>query len=159
MKTKKLSVYQTKLKDPKWQKKRLEILNRDNWTCVLCKDTETTLHIHHHEYRYGKEPWDYEDDNFATLCEHCHHEVTVEKYNIKTQSVIIFKDYDIYYNRVMFISHFISGQMHIKAYDEKNELFFTYWTLNDVFDDIVNILNRRPQVNGYNLVCNIVASS
>lgn len=152
MQTKNQSKYQTKLKDPQWQKKRLDILSRDNFTCVLCKDTVTTLHVHHHEYKYGKEPWDYEDDNFATLCEHCHHEVTVEKYNIKLHPVVIYKDIDSYGNRVMFISHLLSGQILIRTYDEKNELFFEYCNLCDIFDDVINILNCRPQVNGYDML-------
>ena len=91
MKTKKLSVYQTKLKDPQWQKKRLDILSRDNFTCLLCNDTETTLHVHHHEYQYGREPWDYENDNFATLCEHCHKEVEVLKKDNSFDEILIEK--------------------------------------------------------------------
>lgn len=66
------TTYSEKLKSPLWQKKRLEILNRDNFTCVLCSDTETELHIHHNEYISGKKPWEYENDNFQTLCKHCH---------------------------------------------------------------------------------------
>lgn len=64
--------YMEKLKDPRWQKKRLEILNRDNWTCQRCHDTETTLHIHHKRYLPGKEPWDIPNDLLITLCEDCH---------------------------------------------------------------------------------------
>lgn len=64
--------YQEKLLNPKWQRKRQDILTRDNYTCCLCSDTETTLHVHHKDYIYGNEPWEYEDDNFQTLCKHCH---------------------------------------------------------------------------------------
>lgn len=64
--------YSEKLKSPKWQKKRLEVLNRDDFTCTLCGDTESTLHIHHKSYKKNTEPWDYELDNFQTLCEVCH---------------------------------------------------------------------------------------
>jgi 5-methylcytosine-specific restriction endonuclease McrA len=34
--------YGDKLKDPRWQKRRLEIFKRDEWTCQQCGDTETT---------------------------------------------------------------------------------------------------------------------
>lgn len=66
------TTYSEKLKDPLWQKKRLSVLSRDKFTCKLCGDKETTLHIHHKAYEYGKEPWDYDMDNFQTLCEPCH---------------------------------------------------------------------------------------
>lgn len=64
--------YSEKLKDPRWQKKRLEILNRDEWACCICGESENTLHVHHKSYVKGKDPWDYDDDNFETLCEFCH---------------------------------------------------------------------------------------
>ena len=66
--------YQKKLKDPRWQKKRLEILERDEWTCQNCYDMESTLHIHHKVYNKGKEPWDIENDFLVTLCSECHEE-------------------------------------------------------------------------------------
>lgn len=66
------TTYQKKLLDPRWQKKRLEILNRDNFSCQICGDTTRTLVVHHKNYIYGNEPWDYIDNNFITLCESCH---------------------------------------------------------------------------------------
>ena len=62
--------YSEKLKDPRWQKKRLEILSRDNFTCLLCDDTETELHINH--LQYTGEPWDAPNEFLETLCKHCH---------------------------------------------------------------------------------------
>lgn len=71
--TKKTS-YSDKLKDPRWQKKRLEILTRDNFTCQnrICSDTKNTLHVHHITEDYDIEPWEHEDDDLITLCEECH---------------------------------------------------------------------------------------
>jgi 5-methylcytosine-specific restriction endonuclease McrA len=63
--------YSEKLKDPRWQKKRLEILQRDNWQCYYCGDTKTTLHVHHEMY-LGSNPWDTPDACLTTLCEDCH---------------------------------------------------------------------------------------
>jgi len=63
--------YSDKLKDPKWQKKRLTILERDDWTCQYCYDTESTLHVHHLNYT-TEDPWNEEDDNLVTTCEACH---------------------------------------------------------------------------------------
>ncbi len=64
--------YADKLKNPKWQKKRLEILQRDGFECQFCKSTENTLHVHHDLYAKGREPWDYPDSIFKTLCYKCH---------------------------------------------------------------------------------------
>ena len=65
--------YKEKLLDPRWQKKRLEILSRDNFACFICGDTKSTLHVHHEDYEYGKDPWDVMDDCFlTTLCADCH---------------------------------------------------------------------------------------
>lgn len=69
---KKVTTYSQKLEHPKWQKKRLEILSRDNYTCQLCSDTETQLHVHHHEYRKGCQPWEYDNDVLVSYCKHCH---------------------------------------------------------------------------------------
>jgi hypothetical protein len=65
-----MATYAEKLKDPRWQKKRLVILERDNWSCCHCLDTETTLHVHH--LRYSNDPWDAPDEDLKTLCEFCH---------------------------------------------------------------------------------------
>jgi hypothetical protein len=67
--------YQEKLKDPRWQKKRLKILDRDDWACQSCGDSESTLHVHHKIYKKC-DPWDYPDEVLITLCETCHDEET-----------------------------------------------------------------------------------
>ena len=64
--------YSEKLKDPRWQKKRLEILKRDNFTCAACKATKKTLHVHHSYY--SKDPWNTKNSALLTLCEDCHRE-------------------------------------------------------------------------------------
>lgn len=64
------------LRDPRWQKKRLEILERDGWACVFCDNTEETLHVHHRRYDFGKKPWEYDEHVYQTLCHKCHAEVT-----------------------------------------------------------------------------------
>lgn len=69
--TQKIS-YSKKLRDPRWQKKRLEVLEAKEWVCCKCFDSTSTLHVHHNQYFKGKEPWEYELDQFSVLCEHCH---------------------------------------------------------------------------------------
>lgn len=64
--------YLEKLKDPRWQRKRKEIIDRDKSTCTVCGDTESQLHVHHGYYKTGKEPWEYDNNTLHTLCEYCH---------------------------------------------------------------------------------------
>lgn len=65
--------YSQKLRDPRWQKKRLQILERDGWACCACGDTESNLQVHH-VYYVKQDPWDYPDNAYQTLCESCHQE-------------------------------------------------------------------------------------
>ncbi len=64
--------YSEKLKDPRWQKLRLEVMQRANFTCEKCWDTETTLHVHHAYYVTGRNPWEYPADTLSCLCKNCH---------------------------------------------------------------------------------------
>jgi hypothetical protein len=63
--------YSQRLRDPRWQKKRLEIFERDDWACKFCGTKEKNLQVHH--VVYGKlDPWDYPNYLYQTLCEDCH---------------------------------------------------------------------------------------
>ena len=64
--------YAEQLKSPHWQKKRLFIMQRDNFTCQKCGDTETELQVHHKSYEKGKKAWDVEDSQLVCLCKNCH---------------------------------------------------------------------------------------
>lgn len=66
--------YKEQIKSPKWQKRRLEIMQKDNFTCQLCGDTESMLNVHHLTYHKDKKIWEYEDWELITLCENCHKE-------------------------------------------------------------------------------------
>lgn len=68
--------YYLKLKDPRWQKKRLEILQRDDFRCKNCNASDKELHVHHNYYIFGVDIWDYEDDCYDTLCYECHIKAT-----------------------------------------------------------------------------------
>lgn len=70
--------YTQKLKDPRWQRKRLQVLQRDSWACLRCKNDQATLHVHHKFYTKGLEPWEYADSELETLCEKCHQEEHLE---------------------------------------------------------------------------------
>ena len=66
--------YKDKLPDVRWQKKRLEIMERDQWSCRACNAHEGTMNVHHLKYLMGCDPWDYSDDDLITLCDICHTE-------------------------------------------------------------------------------------
>jgi 5-methylcytosine-specific restriction endonuclease McrA len=74
--------YLEKLKDPRWQKKRLEIMQRDEFMCRKCFDKGSTFNVHHKYYIYNNDPWDYPDELLITLCEKCHDEEEESKYII-----------------------------------------------------------------------------
>lgn len=74
-----MSAYSDLLKDPRWQKRRLEILSRDKFTCQRCGDTKSTLHVHHGYYSKGMRPWDYDEATMFTVCENCHEDVEEER--------------------------------------------------------------------------------
>jgi len=64
--------YADKLKDPRWQKRRLAIMERDGWQCANCHEAKMTLAVHHRIYYEGRDPWEYDDGLLVTLCERCH---------------------------------------------------------------------------------------
>ena len=70
-------------KDPRWQKKRLKILKRDDFMCQNCGDTKNTLNVHHTRYFKNRDLWDYKDDYFITLCVDCHNAISDLKHDIK----------------------------------------------------------------------------
>ncbi len=61
-------------------------MERDEFTCKMCLDNSTTLHVHHKYYQYGNDPWDYEDNCFITLCSNCHE---LEEMQIKEYSKLL----------------------------------------------------------------------
>lgn len=82
--------YLEKLKDPRWQKRRLELFEAANWTCNECGTKTETLHAHHGVYRKSKDPWDYEDGVMHVLCERCHADHEVCKKNLGEHLALMF---------------------------------------------------------------------
>ena len=78
--------YSKKLSDPRWQKKRLEILQRDDFKCRCCGDDKSELHVHHLVYFAGTEIWEYPDSMMVTLCHTCHQG---EHDNKNTESLLV----------------------------------------------------------------------
>lgn len=64
--------YKEQIKSPKWQRRRLEILQRDDFTCQICGCKDKMLHVHHTAYERDKMIWEYPNEMLITLCEDCH---------------------------------------------------------------------------------------
>lgn len=62
--------YLKKLRDPRWQKIRLQIFNRDGWKCRECGESGLELQIHH--CKYFKDPWDCPTIYLLSVCGGCH---------------------------------------------------------------------------------------
>ncbi len=63
------------LRHPRWQKRRLEIFQRDDWQCQNCHrglDNGIEFHVHHR--RYTGNPWQAPDEDLSTMCALCHEE-------------------------------------------------------------------------------------
>lgn len=73
--------YSEQIKSPKWQKKRLEVLNLRGFKCEECGDEEQQLHIHHRFYIKNRMAWEYDNDVFQVLCSDCHEMAHNEKKN------------------------------------------------------------------------------
>jgi hypothetical protein len=118
--------YSDKLKSPKWQKKRLEILSRDKFTCKLCKDTETQLHVHHKYYEDGCDPWEYPNTALVTLCAHCHQEIErFDKHEHEFHEFKVIKhDNWTTGGRIMWIQH--GNTVTMRIYDENDEFVRGY---------------------------------
>lgn len=67
-----MSTYKEQLRDPRWQKRRLEIMERDKWTCRKCESKIATLNVHHLCYLKKAAPWEYPDRLLITFCQFCH---------------------------------------------------------------------------------------
>lgn len=68
--------YSEILRDPRWQRRRLEAFGEHDWKCFECGATDKELHIHHNFYLKNKKPWEYDLDQLSVLCVDCHRKIT-----------------------------------------------------------------------------------
>lgn len=69
------ATYSEKLRDPKWQKLRLRVMEYAEWRCQICGISDRTLHCHHSYYTKGKQPWQYPDGSIICICDRCHEKI------------------------------------------------------------------------------------
>ncbi len=73
--------YYQQLRHPLWQRKRLEVFQRDGFMCQSCLCEDKPLHAHHKRYVKGRKAWEYPLEELVTLCDDCHtkeHEGIIE---------------------------------------------------------------------------------
>tara|TARA_R110000868_G_scaffold377110_1_gene642389 strand:- start:42 stop:581 length:540 start_codon:yes stop_codon:yes gene_type:complete len=78
-----MDTFASKYRDPRWQKRRLEIMSNAGFACEECLNKAATLNVHHKFYKKGASPWEYNDSELMCLCEICHHEYHVNKKKIE----------------------------------------------------------------------------
>ena len=117
--------YTELLRDKKWQKKRLEVFQRDDWTCTNCNcktEEYQSLHIHHKRYIAGYDPADYDLEDLETLCEECHRKkhgiIDVSEYDLALDENDQVVSYDLKKLKKVGFS--------LKGYIEQDTEFFKY---------------------------------
>jgi len=114
-----MSRYSEKLRSPKWQVKRLMIMNRDLFACRWCGDTEEPQAVHHTEY-IGSEPWETPNEYLITLCQSCHCDVHTdglrEEKKIKQteEQIMAYQILGTEYSKEksMYVDKYLCGEMH-----------------------------------------------
>ena len=97
--------YSDLLNDPRWQKKRDEILSRDEHHCRLCGKSND-LHVHHILYEDNTEPWDYDESYLITVCEFCHNRIHSQmQENSKLKERCRFIEDDLVYRTIRYITN------------------------------------------------------
>src|SRR5437016_1991470 len=67
--------YSEHRRHPKWQKKRLKIVEAAGFKCQECGADDVILNVHHSYYKNGRAVWDYPDESLKCLCENCHKKI------------------------------------------------------------------------------------
>jgi len=69
-----MQTYLEQIRDPRWQRKRLEILNAANFKCENCGSVNNELNVHHSAYLKGQPAWEHPVELLHCLCRPCHKE-------------------------------------------------------------------------------------
>jgi hypothetical protein len=71
--------YRSQYLDPRWQKKRLKVMESTGFKCESCQSETNTLNVHHKQYIPNRDVWDYENEQLAVLCQSCHEYMHLQK--------------------------------------------------------------------------------
>jgi hypothetical protein len=154
--------YKDQIKSPKWQKRRLEILKRDEFTCQQCGNKELTLHVHHKHYNKGAMIWDYQGWELTTLCETCHSE-THEKPEKSPEDIVMsstisllkeLNNTELYFVRSMLDNyvHYIKNSFDYDVLCLLESLTFRTYLL----DDIKKMIAKEVEVEELSMKIRII---
>ena len=140
MNNEKTNDYGKLLKDARWQKKRLEVMQRDNFTCQDCGkglNDGIVLNVHHIRYRKGLLPWEYKDYELVTLCEDCHGNTHKKKEIPKKENKIIYKENFVPFYRNLF------SRRELKPCDK---IVISYLIMLEHFDDLDGTKSNQASI-------------
>lgn len=138
------SKYAEKLRDPRWQKKRLEVMNRDQFTCQICFDDKKTLNVHHLYYRRGCEPWDYDASELITLCHECHEFETENRSAAEEQLLEALKVRGVFSVSIEELAQSIAG---MKMPESAGETFHYLADLIDSPDRLAEVIRQQWEMD------------
>jgi len=125
-----MSEYSRKLQHPDWQKKKYEIYERDKFTCRKCLSIDKQLVAHHLKYEFGKEPWDYPNEFFKTLCKD-DHEAEHECKKLFNNLIVETLKKEFYYEDLLDISCLI-----LKMFQDRQSYNYFYSKLDKLVTEI-----------------------
>ena len=137
--------FRKQLKDPRWEKRRIELLENVQWRCQLCGNQKEELHVHHSYYEKGKAPWDYPNAPQIVLCHTCDAERTHKPDFMK-------------YHEARFVFEFIGENLEKIATDlaivgrgrrheDMRRHVDRYWELKKNLSTFVNIVVKMKDVH------------
>ena len=129
--------YAEKLLDPRWQKKRLCILERDKWTCQDCGATTKTFHVHHLDYINGKDPWEYPDEYLTSLCYECHAAIEEARKDFEKRIVHRFRF------KLKDTFEMNCATQVFERYEDLSGLFYMLWEMLDKQDEVDGALRNK----------------
>lgn len=120
--------YSSKLQNPKWQRKRLEVLQRDDFCCKICKENNSALHVHH--LKYNGNPWESDIQELTTLCKDCHKLIHYLEdsghigWKLITKEIIYNQScYYIFFEDIVLVK--LSNESHIVSIEKKSIDYLT----------------------------------
>ncbi len=114
--TKGQKAYMEKLRDPRWQKRKAEVIERDGYQCTRCPaglNDGRNLQVHHGYYsREFEFPWEYPIESLFTLCEKCHPQAEIVRAQVYEALGKLHGKYQhhIYYLLLEFIEELAAGK-------------------------------------------------
>jgi 5-methylcytosine-specific restriction endonuclease McrA len=111
-----MSNYSQMLRDPRWQRKRLEVMKRAEFCCEACGDKSEELNVHHKYYDRGVAPWDYPVSAYQCLCCSCHKYVSTQQKQLEK----LLADYPLEIYEII-QQELLSGHISMKAIKEQED--------------------------------------